>query len=64
MTTAAQPKRRGRPPGTGLPPEQRRSATIRVRATADELRLFERLGGAEWLRERLAEYRPSGWRQR
>ena len=51
MTTQ---KRKGRPPGPALPPEQRRNETIQLRATRAEKALFARLGGPEWLRDLLA----------
>jgi hypothetical protein len=50
------PKRRGRPPGASgprLPPEQRKSATIRVRATAEQAEAFEALLGGAWLRDQV-----------
>jgi hypothetical protein len=50
---AETPKRRGRPRGAGLPPEQRKSAMIRVRVTAAQQAKFERLGGEQWLRDRI-----------
>lgn len=55
--TTDQPKRRGRPPGSGLPPELRKSETIRVRVTPAQLEKFERLGGEQWLRERIDKTR-------
>ena len=45
---------RGRPP---LPPEERRDHAAHVRLTAAELALFERLGGATWLRAMLKRRR-------
>jgi hypothetical protein len=50
---AETPKPRGRPRGSSKPPEQRKSATIRVRVTAAQQAKFERLGGEQWLRERI-----------
>lgn len=48
---AEEPKRRGRPPGTGLPPELVKNEMIRVRCTKAELDKFEAIGGAETFRK-------------
>lgn len=47
------PKRRGRPPGTVLPPEQRKGTTLHVRVTDVQAQEWERRGGADWLRKSL-----------
>jgi hypothetical protein len=44
-------KRRGRPPGTGLPPELVRNHMIRIRATEAEEQKFEAIGGIEAFRK-------------
>lgn len=49
------PKRgRGRP---AVPPEQRASIDVHLRLTADLHAKLQRLGGATWLRERIAQAR-------
>ena len=58
MTTRATtlpPKRRGRPLGPSLPPDEAKSETVRARVTLAQAEKFERLGGADWLRERLSK---------
>lgn len=48
--TDTTPKRRGRPPGSTLPPERRMEPVVRARVTPAQAEKFERLGGAVWLR--------------
>lgn len=51
--TAEQPKRRGRPPGSTLPPERHKGVILRARVTAKQAAEWERRGAAEWLRRSL-----------
>jgi hypothetical protein len=44
---------RGRPPGPSLPPDEAKSRTVRARVTDAQALKFDRLGGADWLRERI-----------
>ena len=52
------PKRRGRPPGSTLPPELRKSEMIRVRVTPGQMEKYEALGGEQWVRDRIDKARP------
>ena len=54
--TAPAKKPRGRPT---VPTDQRRDRTVRARVTAEQADKFERLGGAEWLRERINKAREA-----
>lgn len=49
----AEPKRKGRPPGSTLPPEQRASVALHARLTPAHAAKWEALGGVEWLRRML-----------
>jgi hypothetical protein len=59
VSATPEPKRRGRPPGSTLPPEQRKSETIRVRVTPAQQAKFERLGGEARFRDWLDRARES-----
>jgi hypothetical protein len=58
-----QPKRRGRPPGSTLPPEQRKEAVVRARVSDAQAATWDMLGGAEWLRPLLDRERKRMDRQ-
>lgn len=45
------PKRRGRPPGSTMPADQRKDPVVRARVTLAQAEKFARIGGAEWLRK-------------
>lgn len=47
--------RMGRPPGSKLPPEQRKEPVVRARVTQAQAEKFTLLGGAEWLRRTIDE---------
>lgn len=51
------PKRRGRPTGTTIPPERRKSVMLRVMVTAAQAAKFDLLGAQAWLRERIDKTR-------
>ena len=54
------PKRgRGRPFGTSLPAEQRKSVMLRVLATPAQAEKFEALGGASWVRKQIDRAKPA-----
>lgn len=46
-------KRRGRPPGSTIPPERYKGVVVRANVTAAQADKWARLGGAEWLRQML-----------
>jgi hypothetical protein len=50
MTDAPQPKRRGRPPAA---PGAAKDARIELRLTREQREKLERLGGAQWVRDRI-----------
>ena len=53
-SSPSEPSRRpGRPRGSTMPPEDRKSAVIRVLATAAQKAAFHRLLGPGWLREQI-----------
>lgn len=58
MTETNPPRPRGRPSGTTKPPEKNKTAIIRVRVTTAERDKFDQVGGAVWLRHKLARARP------
>ena len=51
MTPA--PKRKGRPPGSTLPPEQRASVALHARLTPAHAAKYAALGGVDFLRRML-----------
>lgn len=51
---AAEEKRpRGRPPGSTIPPDQRKTEMLRCRTTTAQIQAYEKLGGEDWLRGEL-----------
>ena len=54
---------RGRPRGSGAPPERLKSATIRVRATAEQAAAFDSALGPDWLRKQCDRIIRRGKRQ-
>lgn len=50
MSQAPEQKRRGRPV---LPPEQRQTERIEIRCTKAQREKLDRLGGPQWLRDRI-----------
>lgn len=55
--TEPQKRPRGRP---AVPPEQRAVHDVHLRLTAEMHAKLQRLGGAAWLRERIAQARERG----
>lgn len=50
MSAPLEPKRRGRPP---LPAGESKAERFELRLSAEQRAKLERLGGAQWLRERI-----------
>lgn len=59
MTPSTQeaPRPPGRPKGTTLPPDLRKSEMIRVRVTPGQMTKYQALGGEQWLRDRIERAR-------
>jgi hypothetical protein len=47
------PKRRGRPTGSTIPAELRKSVMLRVLVTPAQAEKFDLLGGPHWMREKI-----------
>jgi len=54
MSEQPEPKRRGRPP---VPAALRQTERVEIRLTPAQREKLDRLGGAQWLRERIEKAR-------